>query len=61
MKYAEIRYELVKKNFPQDKIRTEIKRIKKAAKEISKDSGVPVSEITQMMLENIDVEYIRRS
>ena len=59
MNDTEIRYELAKKNFPQDKIRTEVKRIKKAAREVSEDSGVPVGRITQMILENIDVGSIR--
>ena len=53
MKTAEIKYELIKKKFPPHTITDEIKKIKKAAKEISLDSNVPVDRITQMILENI--------
>jgi hypothetical protein len=53
MKYAEIKYQLVKKGFPPHKIQTEIGKIQVAAKEISQDSGVPVARITQMIVENI--------
>ncbi len=53
MKTAEIRYILIKKNFPPHTIPGEIKRIKKSAQEIAQDSNVPVDKITQMILENI--------
>ncbi len=53
MKVAEIKYALIKKNFPPHTITDEIKKIKKAAKEISQDSGVPVDRLTQMILEKI--------
>jgi len=53
MKTAEIKYALIKKKFPPHTITDEIKKVKKAAKEISQDSGVPVDEITQMIVENI--------
>jgi hypothetical protein len=53
MKYAEIKYALVKKGFPPYTIQTEIEQIQVAAAEISEDSGVPVDRITQMILENI--------
>ena len=53
MKVAEIKSALIKKKFPPHTITDEIKKIKKSAKEISKDSNVPVDRITQMILENI--------
>ena len=53
MKYAEIKYELVKKGFPPYTIQTEIQKIQATAQNIAKDSGVPVHNITKMIVENI--------
>jgi DNA repair photolyase len=53
MKYAEIKYQLVKKGFPPYKIQTEIEKIQRSAEKIAKDAKVPVKIITKMILENI--------
>jgi hypothetical protein len=54
MKFAEIKHELLKKNYPEHRIEVEAKNIQKSAKEISQDSGVPVRKIAQMILDRIN-------
>ena len=53
MKTAEMRYALAKKGWPRSEMDSEIIKIKKSAGGIAKDTGVPVRQITKMILENI--------
>jgi len=53
MKFSEIKSVLIRKKFPPHTIKDEVKKIQKATKEISQDSGVPADKIAQMILENI--------
>ena len=53
MKYAEIKSVLISKKFPPHTIQTEIQKIQATAKDMSEDTGVPVDQITKMIVENI--------